>query len=160
MSVRIQIVRSLTPDQVEILDEYLKEAIQQGEWLTRVQYRYKPQYAKIAKFLNAGHGVMAIAYDNTIIVGSICANFPMLPVYRHTAKFRKLLVIPPYRGQGIARQLLQEIENAVRAKGKTTVWFNYHRSNPAKTLYEALSYKVIGYADPWHNWIRVEKRLS
>ncbi|MDO3677238.1 GNAT family N-acetyltransferase [Paenibacillus ehimensis] len=77
-----------------------------------------------------------------------------------TAKLQRIAVMKPYRGQGIGRQIIQAMEEDVRAQGVPAVILD--AQTQAEAFYEKLGYRTISDepfldAGIWH--VRMRKEL-
>ena len=72
------------------------------------------------------------------------------PLDEVTAELRRMYVLPSFRGQGIARMLIQEIEKAaVNFKYATIRLETGNRQPRAIALYEACGYRQIEAFGPY-----------
>lgn len=75
----------------------------------------------------------------------------------------RVSVIPAYRGKGIARDIMQEMESVAREVGKVRIVIMVRESLPSnRRLYERLDYVVTGiepHRKGFDNTLTMEKRL-
>jgi GNAT superfamily N-acetyltransferase len=93
----------------------------------------------------APHGAFFVGYlDGTAVV---CGGWRSLPEWPGTAEIKRMFVAPSYRRRGLARVLLQHIEDAVRAAGFQHLWLETGVNQPeAMALYRSSGYNPIdGY---------------
>lgn len=60
------------------------------------------------------------------------------------ANLYTLYVLPEFRGQGVARALLEEAIRVAKSQGITDISFTVMENNPVIALYEALGFKKVG----------------
>lgn len=103
-------------------------------------------WAKIAADLPGGHRLLLVARDGDgRIVGSAQLAGETRANGRHRAEVQKVMVRPTHRRQGIAAQLMGELEAAARARGITLLFLDTSDSHAgARAFYEALSYVYVG----------------
>lgn len=116
-------------------------------------------------------GEMYLGWQSGKLVGAYVLNQECDPQYESGSwKYpqepfqvvHRLCVHPLYQGQGIARQIMEHIEETVRAAGIRVMRLDVFSCNPrALALYENLGYCRRGYAD-WRmgRFYLMEKGLS
>jgi GNAT superfamily N-acetyltransferase len=110
------------------LDAYL--AVLDGE-----DHAFYAQFNKTSLLKNA-----LVCYDDDKPVG--------IGAYKEydtqTVEMKRMYTIPEYRGKGIAKAILNELENWAREEGYTTAILETgHKQVDAIGLYQKLGYKVI-----------------
>ncbi len=94
----------------------------------------------------APRSVYLVAYDGTLPVG--CAA--LRPLAADTAEVRRVFVPAAQRGRGVARRLMQRLEDEARALGYQALKLETgHRQQPAMALYRALGYAPIAAFGPY-----------
>lgn len=58
-------------------------------------------------------------------------------------RLHKLYLLPSTQGKGVGKLLLNAVYDRVRAAGKNMLELNVHRSNPAKSFYDKMGFKVM-----------------
>ncbi len=62
-------------------------------------------------------------------------------------------VRPEYRGKGIGKRMLMEVENILKKKGAEYVYLEVEENNvAARRLYESLGYKEAGKIERYYPW--------
>ncbi|KAE8444558.1 hypothetical protein EG329_014482 [Mollisiaceae sp. DMI_Dod_QoI] len=72
--------------------------------------------------------------------------------HSHRAEVVKLLVAPAARRQGIARQLMDYIENFARDEGKEFLTLDTATLSPAKEMYRRLGWEEWGTCKDYASW--------
>ncbi len=100
--------------------------------------------------INSQHRILLVAQVNGEIVGAVQLVLETRPNGRHRAEVAKLLVHTDYRRRGIARALMQRVEEEAHAAGRTLLVLDTQTGEPAEALYVQLGYArtgvVPGYA--------------
>jgi ribosomal protein S18 acetylase RimI-like enzyme len=82
--------------------------------------------------------IALIAEDGPLAVGTVYANL----VNDDVAFVFGLYVVPEARRQGLARRLMLEVADAIRAAGRKHILLNVEAPNlPAQTFYERLGFR-------------------
>lgn len=86
------------------------------------------------------------AFEGTRLVGVAGLRFERRPRTRHKATLFGMAVMPPFRGQGIARSLVEAVlEHAKETPGTRVVQLTVTESNvPARRLYESCGFIAFG----------------
>lgn len=103
----------------------------------------KSYWENVNTRLNEGLDLF-IARHNEKIVGSIQLDRCMKDNGRHRAEVQKLFVIPEYRKQGIAKQLLNQVEIAAFSKGIKLLVLDTETDSPAEKLYLDMQWTKVG----------------
>jgi GNAT superfamily N-acetyltransferase len=101
-------------------------------------------FAAWAAEVDAGTRVILAAFLGGELVGTVQANYALPPNQPHRADVAKLLVDPRARRRGIARQLMERLEDEVRADGKTLLVLDTVTGDPAERLYEGMGWNRVG----------------
>jgi ribosomal protein S18 acetylase RimI-like enzyme len=80
-------------------------------------------------------------------------------------KLNKIYIIPSFKGIGVGKKFLSNIENTLKNLEVDTLQLNVNRNNQAINFYEACGYKIIREEDIpfdnyWMNDYVMEKKLS
>lgn len=100
----------------------------------------------IAKQVESGSRAVLIAREGTAVIGSAQLAFEVSkPNGRHRAEVCKVMVLPSYRGRGIATQLMEELERIARDRGLRLLFLDTSEgSGGARRFYELLGYTYAG----------------
>jgi len=88
--------------------------------------------------------VLMIARKNGRIVGSVQLDHDTPPNQPHRAEVRKLLVHPDFRRQGVAKALMEALENRARELGRSLLTLDTRTGDTAEPLYASLGYRTAG----------------
>jgi GNAT superfamily N-acetyltransferase len=102
-------------------------------------------WSKVAAEVAGGERVVIVALEAAgRVVG--CAHLALAgqPNGAHRAEVQKVLVHRRARRQGIARRLMQQVEQAARAAGRTLLVLDTETGSPAEALYTQMGYTRAG----------------
>jgi GNAT superfamily N-acetyltransferase len=91
-----------------------------------------------------GSRVLLVASENGRIVGSGQLALAPWQNAAHRATIEKLFVSAAMRGRGIARALINALQDAARLRGRSLLLINARRAAPAERLYKSLGYREFG----------------
>ncbi len=94
--------------------------------------------------LARGERRLLVARDQGAILGTAQLIIVATPNQRHRAEVSKVLVHPAARRRGIARALMQRLEEIARAESRSLITLDTVSGSPAQRLYESLGYAVAG----------------
>ena len=94
--------------------------------------------------LKTSHRVLLVAEVDGEIAGTVQLVLETRPNGNHRAEVSKLLVHTDYRRRGIARALMERIEQEARAAGRTLLVLDTQTGEPAEELYVRLGYARTG----------------
>lgn len=77
-------------------------------------------------------------------VGVVQLHVPKLPNGRHRAEVAKLLVHRSARRQGLARALMEKVEQQAKRDGRWLLQLDSQTGSAAETLYVRLGWQVLG----------------
>jgi ribosomal protein S18 acetylase RimI-like enzyme len=101
-------------------------------------------YENVLTTVQRGDRLLFAAFLDSELVGTVQLLTAMPPNQAHRADVAKLLVRRSARGQGIARQLMQHVEQAGRRAGKTLLVLDTATGDAAERLYESLGWTRVG----------------
>jgi ribosomal protein S18 acetylase RimI-like enzyme len=95
--------------------------------------------------VETGDRVLLVAHNaDGALVGSAQLNLATTPNGRHRAEVQKVCVLRSARGQGVGAQLMQAIEEAGRAAGRTLLILDTRKDGVADGFYRRLGYREAG----------------
>ena len=100
--------------------------------------------AKVVPSVTAGGRVLLAAIAEERVAGTVQLDVDLPPNQAHRGEVAKLLVHPDFRKQGIARALMETLENRARGLGKTLITLDTRTGDKAEPLYRSLGYLVAG----------------
>jgi GNAT superfamily N-acetyltransferase len=101
-------------------------------------------FEKVAEGVKAGERILLAAFVDNKLVGTVQIVTATPPNQPHRADIAKLLVVRSARGQGVATQLMQRVEVASRAAGKTLLVLDTVTGGDAERLYLRLGWTKAG----------------
>lgn len=104
----------------------------------------KAYYDKLLPGFNSGSRLLIGAFNEGQLLGSVQLVLDLPPNQPHRAEVAKLLVAPEARGQGIAEQLMRQLEVEAAKRGKTLLVLDTVPGMPADRLYRRLGYTALG----------------
>ncbi|HEY1241742.1 MAG TPA: GNAT family N-acetyltransferase [Bryobacteraceae bacterium] len=94
--------------------------------------------------VHAGSRCVLLARIGDRLVGTVQLDLDTPPNQPHRAEVKKLLVHPEARRRGIARALMNEVEEEARASGRTLLTLDTVTGGFAEPLYRSLGYMTVG----------------
>lgn len=94
--------------------------------------------------IDAGRTVLFGAYEEGRLSGTVQLGLDTPPNQRHRADVNKLLVHRRARGRGLARRLMQALEDEARARSRNLLTLDTATGSVAETLYAALGWHRSG----------------
>lgn len=99
---------------------------------------------KVAPAVRHGRRLLLAAWRDGRIAGSVQLDHDTPANQPHRAEIRKLLVHPEFRRQGIARQLMAEIERHAVTLKRSLLTLDTRTGDSAEPLYRSLGYQTTG----------------
>lgn len=99
---------------------------------------------KVLPAVRDGERLLLIAWADGRIAGSVQLDYDTPANQPHRAEIRKLLVHPDFRRQGIARELMAEIEAQAVALKRSLLTLDTRTGDSAEPLYRSLGYQTTG----------------
>jgi GNAT superfamily N-acetyltransferase len=100
--------------------------------------------AKVAPGLEKATLTLLCALENGRVAGSVQLDCDTPPNQAHRADVKKLLVHPDFRRRGLARALMERIEQVARSKNRDLLTLDTAAGSAAEPLYHALGYTALG----------------
>ena len=88
--------------------------------------------------------IVLVARDGAGIVATVQLILDTPPNQKHRAEVAKLLVHPKARRQGLARALMEELENVARREGRALLTLDTRTGDAAEPLYRSMGYTLVG----------------
>ncbi|WP_209847416.1 GNAT family N-acetyltransferase [Paenibacillus sediminis] len=137
-------LKSMEPAMLNELSEMLINVVEDGAsvgFLAPLRMKEAVEYWEQV----ISPGVMLwIAVMEEKIVGTIQLHLAMKANGSHRAEVAKLMVHPSYRRNGIARLLMQTVESAAKAEGRSLLILDTRLGDPSNELYKSLGYIEAG----------------
>ena len=131
------------------LAELLKQAVEGGASVNFV-LPFTREEARQHWVENVLPGVLSrktralFAWSNGTIVGTVLLMLAPQPNQQHRADIGKMLVLPAFRRQGIARALMVAIEGLAREEERTLLTLDTNFDSDALPLYQSVGFQVLG----------------
>jgi GNAT superfamily N-acetyltransferase len=153
VSVTFRVARADDPEVVSLLADYEAELLADG-----IVLDVDEGGAVSAEELAAPHGTFLVAEESGAAVG--CGGVRRLRDGR--AEIKRMYVAPAARGRGVARTLLERLEDEARALGCDVARLDTGpKMTPALRLYRSAGYREIAdYNGNPHAAHWMEKRLA
>jgi ribosomal protein S18 acetylase RimI-like enzyme len=91
-----------------------------------------------------GERVIFGAYDGNVLVGTTTLLYMWMPNQPHRAEIAKMMTRIQYRGQGVARALLQVAEQTAIESGRTLLTLDTAADDGGAQFYEKLGFSRAG----------------
>ena len=91
-----------------------------------------------------GSRLLLVATQNEQVVGSVQLELATKPNALHRAEVQKLMVHTRARRQGIGQALMNAVEDAARAAGRTLLVLDTRQGDPAEQFYAQFGYTRVG----------------
>ena len=99
---------------------------------------------KILPGVAAGKRIMLAADVEGRLAGTVNLDLDTPPNQTHRADVSKLLVHPAFRRRGIARMLMEALEDHARQAGRTLLTLDTRTGDAAEPLYTSMGYQTVG----------------
>ncbi len=137
-------IKSMEPSILEPLSELLISVVEDGASIGFLPPLKKDDALRYwQEAIQPGVKVW-IAIKNDKIVGTVQLHLAMKPNASHRAEVAKLMVHPGYRRNGIAKLLMQTIEDTARTEGRSLLVLDTRSGDPSNHLYKSLGYIEAG----------------
>lgn len=110
----------------------MKESAAQTYWYSR--------FAEIG----AGSRILLLAWEAEILVGSAQLALEQRQNGSHRAEVQKVMVHTAYRRRGIARQLMQALEDCAIQHQRSLLFLDTREGDPSEALYTQMGYTRVG----------------
>ncbi len=101
-------------------------------------------FEKVADGVERGERILLAAFLDSDLLGTVQIITATPPNQPHRADVAKLLVHRSARGQGIAKRLMEEVEEASRSAGKTLLVLDTVTGGDAERLYSRMGWTKSG----------------
>ena len=88
--------------------------------------------------------ILWVAINDDQVIGSVQLSLSTKENGQHRAEVQKLFVLKAYRGQGIANQLMQSLENTAKEHARTLLVLDTQVGSDAEKVYQCLGWKRVG----------------
>jgi GNAT superfamily N-acetyltransferase len=133
---------------VGALAEVLLDCVQGGASVSFMASLSKAEaeafFQKVVEGVERGERILLAAFLDSDLLGTVQIITATPPNQPHRADVAKLLVHRSARGQGIAKRLMEEVEEASRSAGKTLLVLDTVSGGDAERLYVRLGWTKSG----------------
>ncbi|NVD37390.1 GNAT family N-acetyltransferase [Ensifer sp. HO-A22] len=141
---------------VPALAEVLSDCVEGGASVGFMQ-PYPPEAAMaywqgVADAVAAEETLLMVAEDEGRIVGTVQVGVAQMPNQPHRGDLKKLLVHRAARGKGVARLLMQAVEQEAALRGKTLLVLDTATGSEAEAIYPRLGWERVGVIPDYAMW--------
>ncbi|UOQ72617.1 GNAT family N-acetyltransferase [Hymenobacter cellulosilyticus] len=101
-------------------------------------------WQEVAEAVAEGNRILLVADDNGQLLGTTQLDLATKSNGLHRAEVCKVMVHTQARRQGIARRLLEAVEEKARQRQRTTLLLDTRQHDPSEQLYQRLGYVAGG----------------
>ena len=98
-------------------------------------------WRRVAADVAAGTRILLVAWVEGVVAGTVTLDLGTPPNQPHRAEVQKLLVLPGFRGRGVARLLMGHAEREAREAGRMLLTLDTRAGDAAEFLYRALDWR-------------------
>ncbi len=135
-------------EKVSALAEVLHDCVEGGASVSFMapfsQADAEAFFQKVATGVEQGERILLAAFDGSRLIGTVQIVLSTPPNQPHRADVAKLLVHRSARGKGVAKLLMQAVEEASLRAGKTLLVLDTVTGSVAEKLYKDLGWTVVG----------------
>ena len=155
------IIREIRRDEINLLDDFLYEAIFIPEWYTEevprdIIYTNPKIYASIEDFGTHPDDYCLVAEVDKKVIGAVWVR--IADEYGHmdneTPSF-SISLYKEYRGKGIGTALMEKMLELLRSKGYKRVSLGVNKENYAVRMYKKVGFEIVGNGADETEWLMV-----
>src|SRR5258705_11071336 len=145
-AIDIERVQAASEDVVQGLAEVLVDAVGSGAGVSfmTLDLDEAAQWWRKIRSGSSPRAVVLVARDGDGIVGTVQLQPAWPPNQPHRADVAKLIVHRRARGRGIARALMQQLEDLARGQGFTLLLLDTCKGSAAERLYASMGWVRVG----------------
>jgi acetyltransferase len=132
------------PTFIELLQETVNGGAALGFYAPLADEDASEYWRTVRSELESGSRVLLATFENGRIVGSGQLALAPWRNATHRATIEKLFVSTAMRGRGIAKALINALQDTARLRGRSLLLINARRAAPAERLYKSLGYREFG----------------
>lgn len=103
-----------------------------------------PYWNRVFNEVEPGDTALLVAEHNGEIVGTVQLGLAQMPNQPHRADLKKLLIHRKARGLGLARKLMEAVEEEARNQRKSLLCLDTATGSPAEAIYTHLGWERVG----------------
>lgn len=142
--VKIVELTSIDLAQMEQLTELLIQVVEDGASIGFLPPLSKNEAMQYWQEVLSPGVILWIAVKNERIVGTVQLHLALKQNASHRAEVAKLMVHPKERKQGIARMLMQTMEERAEREARSLLVLDTRGGDPSNLLYRSLGYIEAG----------------
>ncbi|WP_144576150.1 GNAT family N-acetyltransferase [Agrobacterium sp. DE0009] len=104
----------------------------------------EPFWRSVAENVTDGSAIHVVAEVAGKVVGTVQVGFASKPNQPHRGDLMKLLVHPSARGLGLARKLMQRVEEEAAKRGRSLLVLDTATGSDAEAIYPRLGWERVG----------------
>ncbi len=144
--------RAAIPDLCEVLADCVEGGASVGFMQPYAAADALPYWQGVVESVEAGANLLAIAEIDGRVVGTVQVGFASMPNQPHRGDLKKLLVHRSARGTGIARLLMEAIEQEAARHGKHLLVLDTATGSDAEAIYPRLGWERAGVIPDYALW--------
>jgi ribosomal protein S18 acetylase RimI-like enzyme len=137
-------VKSMEPNLLEQLTELLISVVEDGASIGFLPPLNTDDAIEYWQEVIQPGVIVWVAVKDGKIIGTVQLHMAMKKNASHRAEVAKLMVHPSYRRNGIAKLLMQSIEEAAKTNGRSLLVLDTRSGDPSNNLYKSLDYIEAG----------------
>lgn len=132
------------PELCEVLSACVNGGASVGFMLPFSSQDAEPFWQAVAEAVGEGGTIHVVAEVDGTVVGTVQIGLASKPNQPHRGDLMKLLVHPSARGLGLARMLMQNVEEEAAKRGRTLLVLDTATGSDAEAIYPRLGWQRVG----------------
>ncbi|CUX37631.1 MULTISPECIES: GNAT family N-acetyltransferase [Rhizobium/Agrobacterium group] len=132
------------PELCEVLSACVNGGASVGFMLPFSPQDAEPFWRAVAEAAGEGGTIHVVAEMDGKVVGTVQVGLASKPNQPHRGDLMKLLVHPSARGLGLARKLMQKVEEEAAKRGRTLLVLDTATGSDAEAIYPRLGWEQVG----------------
>lgn len=128
----------------EILTDCVNDGASVGFMAPCEWQGFIPYWNRVFNEVERSDTALLVAEHNGEIVGTVQLGLAQMPNQPHRADLKKLLIHRKARGLGLARKLMEAVEEEARNRRKTLLCLDTATGSPAEAIYTHLGWERVG----------------
>ncbi|MFN8411127.1 MAG: GNAT family N-acetyltransferase [Anaerolineales bacterium] len=142
--ITFESINNLIPKLTALLQDAVNSGASIGFLLPITKEDATEYWQDVANAIQSPYRILLVAQKDNEIVGTVQLDLASRANGSHRAEIIKLMVHTSCRGQGIAQQLMNAIEQEAKQLGRTTLILDTREGDPSEKLYTKLGYQRAG----------------
>jgi len=128
----------------EILTDCVNDGASVGFMAPCEWQGFIPYWNRVFNEVERGDTALLVAEHDGEIVGTVQLGLAQMPNQPHRADLKKLLIHRKARGLGLARKLMEAVEEEARNRRKTLLCLDTATGSQAEAIYTHLGWERVG----------------